>query len=121
VATPNNRHKAAWIMTGGAIALVTLGGVLAYAAGSSENDIRDLYVGFAGQPPAFDAATRKRYNELIDEGHRYEQLSWLSFGLAGATAVGAAVLFVLGGRDEAAPPRVAPVITTTGAGIAVRF
>jgi len=108
-------------MTGGAIALVSLGGVLAYAAGSSENDVRDLYVGFAGQPPAFDAATRKRYGELIDEGHRYERLSWLSFGLAGATAVGAAVLFVLGGGDEDAPRRVTPVVMTTGAGVAVRF
>jgi hypothetical protein len=119
--TPSHGHKVAWIMTGGAIALVTLGGVLAYAAGSSENDVRDLYVGFAGQPPTFDAATRKRYDELIDEGRRYEHLSWVSFGLAGATAVGAAVLFVLGNRDEAPPPRVTPIVTTTGAGVAVSF
>lgn len=119
VLIPSTAHKVAWILSGTAIALATLGGVLAYAASSSENDVRDLYVGFAGQPPAFDAQTRKRYDDLVDQGHRYEHLSWASFGLAGAAAAGAAVLFVLGGRDEA--PRVAPVITPAGAGVAVRF
>jgi len=119
---PNNRHKAAWLLTGGAIALATLGGVLANAATSSENDVRDLYLGFAGQPPAFDAQTRKRYDDLVDQGHRYQHLSWASFGLAGAAAAGAAVLFVLGGHREAAPhARIAPVVTTTSAGVAVRF
>jgi len=119
---PSNRQKVAWLLTGGAIALATLGGVLAYAATSSENDVRDLYVGFAGQPPAFDAQTKKRYDDLVDQGHRYQHLSWASFGLAGAAAAGAAVLFVLGGRREAAPhARITPVVTTTSAGVAVRF
>jgi tetratricopeptide (TPR) repeat protein len=119
---PSNRHKAAWLLTGGAIAMATLGGVLANAASSSENDVRDLYLGFAGQPPAFDAQTRKRYDDLVDQGHRYQHLSWASLGLAGAAAAGAAVLFVLGGHREAAPQaRVTPVVTTTSAGLAVRF
>ena len=120
--TPSNRHKAAWLLTGGAIALATLGGVLAYATNSSENDVRDLYVGFAGQPPRFDAQTKKRYDDLVDQGHRYQHLSWASFGLAGAAAAAAAVLFVLGGRNEAAPhARITPVVTTNSAGVAVRF
>jgi len=120
--TPNNRQKAAWLLTGGAVALATLGGVLAYAATSSENDVRDLYVGFAGQPPTFDAQTKKRYDDLVDQGRRYQHLSWASFGLGGAAAAGAAVLFVLGGRREAAPQaRITPVVTTTSAGVAVRF
>ena len=76
--TPSNRQKVAWLLTGSAIALATLGGVLAYAATSSENDVRDLYVGFAGQPPAFDAQTKKRYDDLVDQGHRYQHLSWAS-------------------------------------------
>jgi hypothetical protein len=119
---PSNRHKVAWIMTGGAIALATLGGVLAYASSSSENDVRDLYVGFAGQPATFDAETRKRYGDLIDQGHRYQHLSWASFGLAGAAAAGAAVLFVIGGRTEAAQhARITPIVTTNSAGVAVRF
>jgi len=119
---PTNSHKVAWIMTGSAIALATLGGVLAYAATSSENDVRDLYVGFAGQPPVFDAKTRQSYDELVSQGERYQHLSWASFGLAGAAAVGAAVLFVIGGRDEAAQPaRIAPIVTPNSAGVAVTF
>jgi len=122
VPTPNNRHKAAWILTGSGVALAVLGGVLAYAASSSENDIRDLYVGFAGQPATFDAETRKRYDDLIDQGHRYQHLSWAAFGLTGAAAAGAAVLFMLGGRDETAQhARVTPVVTSRGAGVSVRF
>jgi len=119
---PSGSHKAAWILTGGVVALATLGGVLAYAANSSENDIRDLYVGFAGQPATFDTKTKQRYDDLVDQGHRYEHLSWASFGLAGAAAAGAAVLFVLGRRDEPAQhARITPIVTTTSAGLAVTF
>lgn len=122
VLTPSNPGKVAWILGGGAIALITLGGVLAYASSSSENDVRDLYVGFAGQPATFDAQTQKRYNDLVDEGHRYQHLSWAAFGLAGAAAAGAAVLFVLGRRDEPAQhARVTPLVTTSTAGVAVTF
>ncbi|HEU4727926.1 MAG TPA: hypothetical protein VFT22_08565, partial [Kofleriaceae bacterium] len=119
----SSSEKAAWILSGSAVALITLGGVLAYASSSSENDIRDLYVGFAGQPPTFDDQTRKRYNDLIDEGRRYQHLSWAAFGLAGVAAAGAAVLFFLGGHDEASPRqgRVTPVVTGRGAGVAVTF
>jgi hypothetical protein len=116
-----NQDKAAWLLAGSSIALITLGGVLAYASSSSESDIRDLYVGFAGQPATFDAQTRKRYDDLIDQGHQYQHLSWAAFGLAGATAVTAAVLFVVGRPGEAAPQRITPVVTTTSAGVAVRF
>jgi hypothetical protein len=98
-----------------------LGGVLAYAARSSENDVRDLYVGVAGLVPAFDATTQKRYNDLIDQGRSYQHLSWAAFGLAGAAAAGAAVLFV---RDRSAPEhqaRITPIVTGRGAGVAIAF
>jgi hypothetical protein len=120
---PPTREKVAWLMGGGAIALVTLGGVLAYAASSSENDVRDLYAGFAGQTPMFDAQTRKRYDDLVDQGRRYQHLSWAAFGLAGAAAAGVAVLFAIGRGDEPAPPAptVTPVVGPRGAGVSVRF
>jgi hypothetical protein len=121
---PPTREKIAWLMGGGAIALVTLGGVLAYAASSSENDVRDLYAGFAGQTPMFDAQTRKRYDDLVDQGRRYQHLSWAAFGLGGAAATGVAILFALGRRDEPAPPRapvVTPVVGPRSAGVSVRF
>lgn len=121
---PPTREKIAWLVGGSAIALATLGGVLAYAASSSENDVRDLYAGFAGQAPPFDGPTRKRYDDLVDEGRRYQHLSWAAFGLAGAAAVGVAVLFTVGRGDEPAPPRapaVTPIVGTHGAGVSVRF
>lgn len=121
---PPTREKIAWLMGGGAIALITLGGVLAYAASSSENDVRDLYAGFGGQPPMFDAQTRKRYDDLVDQGRQYQHLSWAAFGLGGATAVGVAVLFAIGRGDEPGPPRapaVTPVVGPRGAGVSVRF
>jgi hypothetical protein len=119
---PSNSHKVAWIMTGGAVALATLGGVLAYASSSSENDVRDLYVGLGGQPATFDAQTKQRYDDLVDQGRRYQHLSWASFGLAGAAAAGAAVLFAIGGRPEApGHARVTPTVTTHSAGVAVTF
>jgi hypothetical protein len=125
VMTPSHGHKVAWLLTGSAVALATLGGVLGYAANSSENDVRDLYVGFAGQPRTFDARTQETYDDLIDQGRRYERLSWASLGLGGAAAAGAAVLFVLGGRSEAQHEaqhaRVTPIVTTASAGVAVRF
>jgi hypothetical protein len=117
---PPTREKVAWLLGGGAIALVALGGVLSYATNSSENDVRDLYAGFAGRAPAFDAQTRKRYDELVDEGRRYQRLAWTAFGLAGAAAVGVAVLFSVG-RDEPAPPAVTPVLGPRSAGVSVRF
>jgi hypothetical protein len=121
---PPTREKIAWLVGGSAIALATLGGVLAYAASSSENDVRDLYAGFAGQTPPFDGTTRKRYDDLVDEGRRYQHLSWAAFGLAGAAAVGVAVLFTVGRGDEPAPPRapaVTPIVGAHGAGVSVRF
>lgn len=129
---PSNKHKVAWVMTGATIALATLGGVLAYASDSAENDIRDLYTGFLGRPPAFDPRTRDTYADLIDQGRRYERLAWASFGLAGAAAVSAAVLFVVGGKPsaEAAPAarpkahssvQITPIVTGATAGVWVRF
>ena len=121
VLIPPTREKVAWLLGGSAIALVALGGVLTYATNSAENDVRDLYAGFAGQPPAFDAQTRKRYDDLLDQGRRYQHLAWAAFGLAGAAAVGVTVLFTVGRGDDEPAPRVVPVVGPRGAGVSVRF
>lgn len=110
-------NDAAWLAVGGSLAFVTVGAVLAYAASSSEQDLRDLYVGLGNTPPTYDAKTAKRYQDLLDEGHRYQHLSWGSFGIAAGFAIGATILFVRG--DVA----IAPVVTPHEAGAAatVRF
>jgi hypothetical protein len=110
-----------WLLVGGAIAFVTLGAVLAYSASSSESDIRDLYAGVDNQPVTYDAATAQRYHDLVNEGHRYEYLSWASFGIAAAFGVAATIYFVHDYNERRFT--VVPTATPQGAGVAatVRF
>ncbi len=116
-----------WLLVGGSVALLTIGVVLAYSANAAENDLSDLYVGLAGTPPSFDARTQKRYDDLIAEGERYEKLSWVSFGLAGALGIGAAVWFyqarddargLTTDRRPAATLRITPTVRRDGGGVA---
>jgi hypothetical protein len=99
---PSRPHgsNTAWLLVGGAIAFVTTGAVLAYSASSSEQDIRDLYAGTDGKPPTYDTLTAQRYHDLIDQGHRYEELSWVAFGLGSACGLAAGILFWKQGPRE---------------------
>ena len=119
---PHHAHgsTSAWLLVGGAIAFATVGAVLAYSAKSSENDITDLYVGLGGVAPTYDATTQKRYNDLVDEGHRYQYLSWASFGIAGGAAIAAAVLFVTGHHDDKEAV-IAPTASRSGAGVSATW
>jgi len=113
------RHQGPWLLVGGSLALITVGAVLAYSAEATENDLADLYVGLEGQPPRFDDRTRQRYDDVLAEGDRYELLSRVSFGLAGALAIGAGVWFYLD-RDTPAEQRtvrVTPHATRDGGGV----
>lgn len=113
---PGGRDRAAWLLVSGSVAFVTLGAVFAYAASSAESDVADLYVGFAGRPPIFDDRTRATYEDLVSEGERYERLSWISFGLAGATTLGAALLFWRSARHEGGV-QLAPTVARDGGGV----
>jgi hypothetical protein len=120
VAPLRAKHQGPWIMIGGSVAMLTIGAVLAYSADASENDIADLYVGLEGTPPVFDARTKQRYDDLVAEGERYEKLSWISFGIAGGLAIGAAVWFYLG-RDskprDSKSLQLTPTVREDGAGV----
>lgn len=113
-----------WLMVGGALAFVTAGAVLAYSASSSEQDIRDLYVGLDNMSPVFDAKTQQRYQDLLDEGHRYQYLAWGSFAIATGFAAAATIFFVRD-HDEQEQQRVfvTPTASPTGAGVSatIRF
>ena len=106
-------RPAAWLVAGGSLAFVLASVVLAEAAKSSENDIRDLYVGLDNRTPTYDAAVQKRYQDLVDEGHQYQHLSFASFGVAAAAAGVSAYLFIRH-RDEAV---LAPTASPHGAGV----
>jgi hypothetical protein len=107
------KHRAAWLLIGGALAAVTTGAVLAYQANASERDVDDLYVGLGGITPTFDASTRKKFDDLIAEGKRYEHLSWVSFGVAGVVGGIAAWRFA---TDKETSVTVTPTVSPTGAG-----
>jgi len=113
VATASTQRNAEWILVGSSLAMITLGSVLAYSASSSEQDLKDLYVSNLGMPPTYDAKTAQRYQDLIDQGHTYEHLSWAAFGVAGACAIGATILWM---REPEVT--VAPIATSHEAGVA---
>jgi hypothetical protein len=122
VVHPSPQRNGAWLLVGSSLAAITIGSVLAYSASSSEQDLKDLYISANGQPPTYDAKTAKRYQDLLDQGHTYEHLSWAAFGVAGACAVGATILFL---REPPHDERVSimPIATPHETGIAasVRF
>ncbi len=113
--TMSNRDRGAWLLVASSIGFVTIGSVLAYSANSAESDISDLYQGFTGTPASFDDKTRATYDDLVAEGRRYERLSWVSFGLAGASALGAIILFKTGDREQ--PVTMTPTVTPSSAGV----
>jgi hypothetical protein len=114
-------HDLPWLMVGGALAFVTAGAVLAYSASSSEQDIRDLYVGLNSMTPTFDANTQQRYQDLLDEGHRYQYLSWGAFGLAGGFALAATLLFVRDYNQEQNRIVVTPTASGNSAGVSAKL
>jgi hypothetical protein len=107
------RNRAAWLLVASSVAFATVGGVLAYSASSAENDIDDLYIGLNDQSPVYDARVKQTYADLVAEGERYETLSWISFGLAGASAVAAGILFWRA-SDKL---EITPTASATGAGV----
>jgi hypothetical protein len=117
-APPAHGRDAPWLMVGGALAFATAGAVLAYSASSSEQDIRDLYVGLDNKTPTFDPKTATRYQDLLNEGHRYQYLSWGAFGIAAGFGIAATILFVHQERLE-----ITPVASPSGGGasMTVRF
>jgi len=112
-----------WVMVGGALAFATAGAVLAYSATSSEQDIKDLYVGVDGKTPVFDEKTKQRYQDLLDEGHRYQYLSWGAFGVAAGFGIAATLIFIHDHVVEERRVLVTPTATPSSAGAAltVRF
>jgi hypothetical protein len=113
------RHRVAWLLVGGSIASLTLGAVLAYSADAAERDVSDLYVGLGGVPPQFNPAIKQRFDDLVAEGKRYEKLSWASFGIAGALAIGAAIRFAT--AKPAEQTVITPTVTPKGAGVSATW
>jgi hypothetical protein len=111
-------RNSAWLVVGGALAFATAGTVLAYSASASEQDVKDLYAGVDGRTPTFDPPTQQRYHDLIDEGRRYQHLSWAAFGVAATCGVAATILFLRPGDERVT---VAPLASPHGGGLAAAW
>ncbi|HEY4179379.1 MAG TPA: hypothetical protein VGM90_21190 [Kofleriaceae bacterium] len=124
---PTGPHdRAAWILIGTGTALLTVGAIAAYSANASEQDIKDLCAGCGtgledpmGTIPEFNAKNKAEYQALLDQGHRYEHLSWVSFGLGAGCGIAAAVLLYTAHHEDDEEDRlsIAPSISPTGAGV----
>jgi hypothetical protein len=121
------KRSAAWISTGATIGLVAVATVLYMSAEGSEEDLQALidFRDQSGRPLAFEEV-EEQYNDLIDEGERFDKLSTYAFIGAGVGAAAAVTFFVLdaqsGGREKpvgfvARSPRVAPRIGPETAGV----
>lgn len=121
---PSWKRTAGWIAVGATVAFATTGAVMGLSAKSREEDIENLidFRDMNGQPRAYDGNTRETYDELIDEGERFDTLARISFGLAGASAVAATVFFVLdatgGDEAEGTASRLVPMVGPDGVGVA---
>jgi hypothetical protein len=95
------KRTAAWVSVGLAMAFVTSGAVLGLSASSREEDLDNL-VGFRnsdGTPSTYSGTIQERYEDLKDEGKQLDTFSKISFGIAGAAVVSAAVFFVLDAKS----------------------
>jgi tetratricopeptide (TPR) repeat protein len=109
---PSKLRGAAYIVLGVGLALGTVGVVSAMSAEAAEKDLEDLYsIRVMGIPPEFSPDEQERYDDLVDQGERYQTLSWVAFGAAGAAFVGATALFLLSRSDDEAPPPVSLQVT----------
>jgi hypothetical protein len=109
---PSKLRGAAYIVLGVGLALGTVGVVSAMSAEAAEKDLDDLYsIRVMGIPPEFSPDEQERYDDLVEQGERYETLSWVAFGAAGAAFAGATALFLLSRGDDEAPPPVSLKVT----------
>ncbi len=122
------KRSAAWISTGATIGLVAVGTVLFMSAEGSEEDLQAL-IDFrdpSGNPLPFEDI-QLQYEDLQDEGERFNKLSTYAFAAAGVSAAAAVTFFILdsksGGREKPvgfvgrATPRVTPRLAPESAGV----
>jgi hypothetical protein len=113
------QRPVAWTAVGMTAALVTAGTVLGMAARSRQSDLEDLLDDAGDQP--FAGSARAEYEDLIDEGERFERLSIVALSAAGVTAVAAVLCFALDGDDDdrrgTAGIELSPTVSPDGAGL----
>jgi hypothetical protein len=94
------KRSAAWISTGVTIGMLAVATVLYMSAEGSEEDLQAL-IDFRdqdGNPVPFNEV-QQQYDDLVDEGERFDRLSTYAFVAAGVGAATAITFFVLDARS----------------------
>jgi len=95
------KRTAAWVSVGLTVGLATTGAVLGLSASSRQEDLQNLidFRSVEGNPTTFDGSIKDKYENLVDEGKKFDTLSKVAFAAAGGTAILATVFFILDAGD----------------------
>ena len=114
---------AGWTSVGLAFAFATTGAVLALSANSRQEDLENLlaFRDVDGRPVRFEGETRRRYEELVDEGKTLETWSYVAFGAAGAAAVAAGIFFLMDEEPAEKTAILTPSVSESSVGVAAAW
>jgi hypothetical protein len=125
---PSWQRSAGWVLMGGTIAFATAGTILAMSGASREEDLDSLadFRDPTGMPASYDGTVRERYEDLVDEGDRFNTWATVAFGAAGVCLVASVTLLVLdsrsgGGESGSAISRLRPVLSEHGGGVVAHW
>ena len=128
---PSMGKSVGWVLMGTTVVLATAGTILALSGQSREEDLQSLadYRDAQGFPAAYEGTVADRYEDLADEGDRFNTYAKVAFIAAGVTAVGSVTLLLLS-KDSGASEgsaisrklqRVTPVLGRGHAGLVTTF
>lgn len=116
MATPmSTKEKVAWVSTTVAAGTITAGLIFAFKGNTAEQDIRNLFAfrDALGQPVNYSDVPKRRYEELVDQGERYNTTSIILLSVGGAAALTATTLFILDAMDTPPDEGVKPSLQIT--------
>ncbi len=95
------KRTTGWVAVGLTVGLATTGAVLGLSASSRQEDLKNLidFRSAQGDPATFEGSIKDKYDNLVDEGQKFDKLSKVAFAAAGGTAIIATVFFILDAKD----------------------
>lgn len=116
------KRTVGWVGVAMTVGLATTGAVLGLSAQSRQEDLKNLidFRSAQGDPATFDGMIKDKYDNLVDEGQKFDKLSKVAFAAAGGTAIIATVFFILDAgdtpKDETTAMRTHHVTPIVGSG-----
>jgi len=123
------QRSTGWVLMGSTIALATAGTILAMSGASREEDLESLadFRDPESNPATYEGTVRERYEDLVDEGNRFNTWATVAFGAAGVCLAASVTLLVLDARNghaesgSAISRGVSPVLGDHGGGVMAHF